>query len=155
MGNKDYKEKKITWSKGALLITGIIFIVVIATTIFLYISNYINTITDTALLATCVTVSGAIFGSNLCWYSKKSASENHYKLRMSLFDNATKVRLDYNVAMFEAMKKYNMTQEDLNYVDSTGDIDEMMDSALNSTINNLDEMQSDADSPNTIENFGL
>ena len=57
-----------------------------------------------------ITVSGTIFGSNLCWYSKKAASENQYKLRMSLFADSAKVRLDYNEKMMLIMKKYNMTQ---------------------------------------------
>ena len=34
------------------------------------------------------------------------------------------------------------------------DIDEMMNSALNSAIDELDTQQNDSDSPNEIENFG-
>lgn len=48
-----------------------------------------------------------------------------------------------------------MTQEDIDMIDSTGDMDEMMDNALSSVISNLDDNQNDSDSPNSLDSFSL
>ena len=153
---KKYSDSKrfITWTKVWLTISGIIFISVIVFVAFIYISDKICNTYDTATLGICVTVAGAIFGSNLCWYSKKSASENHYKLRMALFSDSAKVRLEYNEEMMKLMKKYKLTEADISRIDESGDMDEMMSSAIDSVVNELDNTRDDADSPNEIENFG-
>ena len=52
------------------------------------------------------------------------------------------------------MKKYGLTENDINKIDESGDIDEMMNSALNNVIDELDTQQNNSDSPNEIENFG-
>ena len=78
-----YEEKKITWSKGSLLCSGSIFFAVVCLVFWLYISGNIQNMYDVTLLVSLVSVSGAIFGSNLVWYSKKAASENQYKLRQN------------------------------------------------------------------------
>lgn len=148
-------EKKITWSKVFLIITGLIFISTLHITFYMYLSNNISNQYDLATLGICVSVTGAIFGSNLKWYSKKSSSENHYKLRMSLYEDSAKVRLKYNIAMFEAMKKYNMTQADIDKVDTTGDADEMMNNALNSSVEGLNDLQNESESSDEIENFNI
>lgn len=148
-------EKKITWSKGSLLATGIVFVAVLGLVFYIYTSTDVSSMYDTALLATVVSVSGAIFGSNLCWYSKKAASENQYKLRMSLYEDSTRVRLDYNEKMINLMQKYNLSREEIMEIDNSGDIDEMMDSALNNVVSGLDENQSEFDSSNQMENFSL
>ena len=113
----------------------------------------INNTYDTAAIVTCITISGSIFGSNLCWYSKKAAGENHYKLRMSLYEESSKVRLEFNKEMIKLMKENNLTENDINKIDQFGNIDEMMDSALNDTVSELDNIQSEADASNQIENF--
>lgn len=146
-------RKAFTYSKAQLLLTACIFIICIAFVIFLYLSGSINDTYDTAAIVTLITVSGAIFGSNLCWYSKKAASENQYKLRMSLFADSSKVRLEYNEKMMQLMKKYNMTQSDLDQIDSTGDMDEMMDASLQDTVSSIDTARDQADSENTLESF--
>lgn len=146
-------EKKVSWSKGQIVLTSSIFIFNLGFVYYMYLSGRIETVLDTALLVSCVTVSGAIFGSNLVWYSKKAASENHYKLRMSLYENSSKVRLEYNEKMMKLMRQYNMSQEELEIINSTGDMDEMMDSALSSTISGLDTDMEDADSPNEMQSF--
>ena len=64
------------------------------------------------------------------------------------------IRLKYNEKMMQLMKKYGLTENDINKIDESGDIDEMMNSALNNVIDELDTQQNDSDSPNEIENFG-
>ena len=146
-------EKKFTYSKIQVLITGIIFLSSVLFVAYLYISGKITDAFDTTAIVTIITVSGAIFGSNLCWYSKKAASENQYKLRMSLFADSAKVRLDYNEKMMLLMKKYNMTQEDIDRINESGDSDDFMESSIQDVVTGLDTAKDIADSENTIETF--
>ena len=155
MNNNEMKnhEKKFTYSKIQVLITGIIFLSSVLFVAYLYISGKITDAFDTTAIVTIITVSGAIFGSNLCWYSKKAASENQYKLRMSLFADSAKVRLDYNEKMMILMKKYNMNQEDVDRINESGDSDDFMESSIQDVVTGLDTAKDIADSENTIETF--
>ena len=157
MNNSEMKnrEKKFTYSKIQVLITGIIFLSSVLFVAYLYISGKITDAFDTTAIVTIITVSGAIFGSNLCWYSKKAASENQYKLRMSLFADSAKVRLDYNEKMMVLMKKYNMTQEDIDRINESGDSDDFMESSIQDVVTGLDTAKDIADSENTIETFNM
>ena len=148
-------EKKFTYSKIQVLITGIIFLSSVLFVAYLYISGKITDAFDTTAIVTIITVSGAIFGSNLCWYSKKAASENQYKLRMSLFADSARVRLDYNEKMMLLMKKYNMTQEDIDRINESGDSDDFMESSIQDVVTGLDAAKDIADSENTIETFNM
>ena len=155
MNNNEMKnrEKKFTYSKIQVFITGVIFLSSILFVAYLYISGKITDAFDTTAIVTMITVSGAIFGSNLCWYSKKAASENQYKLRMSLFADSARVRLDYNEKMMLLMKKYNMTQEDIDRINESGDSDDFMESSIQDVVSGLDTAKDIADSENTIETF--
>lgn len=157
MNNNEMKnrEKKFTYSKIQVFITGVIFLSSILFVAYLYISGKITDAFDTTAIVTIITVSGAIFGSNLCWYSKKAASENQYKLRMSLFADSAKVRLDYNEKMMLLMKKYNMTQEDIDRINESGDSDDFMESSIQDVVTGLDAAKDIADSENTIETFNM
>ena len=152
-GEMKNNQKKFTYSKIIVLITGLIFIACISFSAYLYISEKITSVYDATALVTMITVSGSIFGSNLCWYSKKAASENQYKFRMSLFSDSAKVRLDYNEKMMQLMKKYNLSQEDIDRINESGDLDEMMDTSLQDVVSGLDSAKDEADSSNTIESF--
>ena len=157
MNNSEMKncEKKFTYSKIQVFITGVIFLSSILFVAYLYISGKITDAFDTTAIVTIITVSGAIFGSNLCWYSKKAASENQYKLRMSLFADSARVRLDYNEKMMLLMKKYNMTQEDIDRINESGDSDDFMESSIQDVVTGLDTAKDIADSENTIETFNV
>ena len=148
-------EKKFTYSKIQVLITGIIFLSSVLFVAYLYISGKITDAFDTTAIVTIITVSGAIFGSNLCWYSKKAASENQYKLRMSLFADSAKVRLDYNEKMMVLMKKYNMSQADIDRINESGNSDDFMESSIQDVVTGLDAAKDIADSENTIETFNM
>ena len=148
-------EKKFTYSKIQVFINGVIFLSSILFVAYLYISGKITDAFDTTAIVTIITVSGAIFGSNLCWYSKKAASENQYKLRMSLFADSARVRLDYNEKMMLLMKKYNMTQEDIDRINESGDSDDFMESSIQDVVTGLDAAKDIADSENTIETFNM
>ena len=148
-------EKKFTYSKATVFATGLIFISCVIFTIVLYLSEKIGTVIDATAIVSLITVSGAIFGSNLCWYSKKAASENHYKLRMSLYADSAQVRLNYNEKMIQLMKKYNVSQDCINKINETGDADDMMDGSLRDVISDLDATRDDADCQNTVETFNM
>ena len=148
-------EKKFTYSKIQVFITGVIFLSSILFVAYLYISGKITDAFDTTAIVTIITVSGAIFGSNLCWYSKKAASENQYKLRMSLFADSAKVRLDYNEKMMVLMKKYNMSQADIDRINESGNSDDFMESSIQDVVTGLDAAKDIADSENTIETFNM
>ena len=148
-------EKKFTYSKIQVVITGIIFLSSVLFVAYLYISGKITDAFDTTAIVTIITVSGAIFGSNLCWYSKKAASENQYKLRMSLFADSAKVRLDYNEKMMVLMKKYNMSQADIDRINESGNSDDFMESSIQDVVTGLDAAKDIADSENTIETFNM
>ena len=157
MNNNEMKnhERKFTYSKIQVFITGVIFLSSILFVAYLYISGKITDAFDTTAIVTIITVSGAIFGSNLCWYSKKAASENQYKLRMSLFADSARVRLDYNEKMMLLMKKYNMTQEDIDRINESGDLDDFMESSIQDVVTGLDAAKDIADSENTVETFNV
>ena len=157
MNNNEMKnqERKFTYSKILVFITGVVFLSSILFVAYLYISGKITDAFDTTAIVTIITVSGAIFGSNLCWYSKKAASENQYKLRMSLFADSAKVRLDYNEKMMVLMKKYNMSQEDVDRINESGDSDDFMESSIQDVVTGLDAAKDIADSENTVETFNM
>lgn len=148
-------KKSFTWSKGIVLVTGILFIVVVLFTLYMYITGSISSVYDTASLGICISVSGAIFGSNLVWYSKKAASENHFKLRIALFSDSAKIRLQYNEEMMKLMKQYDMSEEDIEKINDSGDLDDMMNSSISKVIEGLDQDQDDCESRNELETFNI
>jgi hypothetical protein len=147
------EEKKLTYSKLIVLITAIIFIVCLLLSFYAFLTSTVDNVIDTTVLVTAITVSGGIFGSNLCWYSKKAAGENNYKLRMALYKDSTETRLKYNEEMMKLMKEYDISEEDIEKINDSTDIDDMMDNALNDTVSNLDENRDDCSSLNEMQNF--
>ena len=148
-----HDNKKVTTHKVWIAITGLMFITV---TIFGLISiSFSPTVFDTTVYATAITVSGAIFGSNLVWYAKKSASENQYKLRMSMYEDVVNQRLYFNEEMLKLKQKYNACDEDIEQINMNGEIDEFMDDALNDVRGGLDSSRDDAESPNELQTFTI
>lgn len=158
---KSYKDdsamsrnsKKVTTSKIWLAITGIIFVLVVIFS--MYSITHSESVFDTTVYVTAITVAGGIFGSNLVWYSKKSASENHYKLRMSMYEDVVNQRLYFNEEMLKLKQKYNITDEEISELDISGDIDEIMDDELTNMKSKMDQDQSDVESPNEMHNFNM
>lgn len=146
-------NKAFSTSKLCILTTGSIFICIIIAVFILI--NYKQDMLDTAIYGTMITVSGTIFGSNLCWYSKKAASENHYKLRMSMYVDTVTQRLYFNEEMMKLKIKYNMSDEDIEAINGEGDIDELMDDSLQSVKDKLDNDREDYESPNELRNDSI
>lgn len=137
---------KLTTTKGLLYITIFIFIGVLFFVSYMYISGKIRDAFDTTALVSMITVSGAIAGSNLCWYTKKSAAQRQYELRMALYHDSATVRLNYNESMMKLINKYKISEEELTHIQDTGNIDEMMEDAINDVVNNLNNNTSEAES---------
>ena len=153
MKREEYKEKRFTTSKLHVIATGTIFTIVMILVILLYLTGKIDNTFDTTAIVTMITVTGGIFGSTLVWYSKKAASENHYKLRMALYRDAAATRLEFNEEMLKLKQKYEANDEDIEAIENQSDMDEMMDSALQSTISELDTCRDDSESENTLESM--
>lgn len=145
------KNKKITYSKLLPILTGFIFCIALYVAFNVDISN----IYDTTIYTSAISVTGAIFGSTVVWYSKKASSENQYKLRMGLYSESIDQRLRYNEAMMKLRQEYCVDDMAMMQIDEDGNADEFMQNALDNAVNTLDEAQTDADSQNQIENFGL
>lgn len=146
-------EKKITWSKVWLAITGILFFLDLVTCL-IAINTNVN-IMDTAVMVTSISVTGAIFGTNLVWYSKKAASENHYKLRMAMYEDVVNQRLYFTEEMLKLKRKYKADDEEIAEIDSEGEIASLMDEAFSGINNKLNQEQDEYESPNEIQTFNL
>lgn len=133
-------NKKTTFSKIWLIITGLIFIGVILGCFI--ITAFQIDVFDTTVYVTAITVSGTIFGANLGWYAKKSTYENHYKLRMSMYRDLVNSRLYYNNEMMKLRKRYGVCSEDLSEIEESGEIDDIMESESN---NDIEKSNSDRD----------
>lgn len=145
-------NKKMSFSKIIIIFTALLFVLVLLKILFFI---DVQNLMDTTIYATCLTVTGAIFGSSLVWYSKKAASENAYKLRISSYEDAIRHRLYFNESMMKLIKKYKISDEDLEYINNEGEIDEMMGSAIDSVVNNIDNYTDVASSENELQQFNL
>lgn len=139
---------KLQYSKILPIVTGIIFVAVL----FKGLNINFETITDTAIFATAITVSGGIFGSTLKHYMNKSQAENVYKLKLGLYKDASKEHYKYNEKMYELKNKYGLvkTIED--------DLDDVIlrsfeDSALSDAETTLNDQMSNASESIEIENY--
>ena len=147
----DNKEKRFTTSKVWLFITGLLFVLIILAVFHLMTTS--DTILDTSIYVTAITVSGGIFGSNLCWYSKKAGSENQYKLRISMYEIAEDKRLYYNEEMLKLREKYGVSQEELNQIDYDGDMDDFSSDELSGAKNKLDQFRDETETPDELQTF--
>lgn len=147
----DNKEKRFTTSKVWLFITGLLFVLIILAVFCLMTTS--DTILDTSIYVTAITVSGGIFGSNLCWYSKKAGSENQYKLRISMYETAVDKRLYYNEEMLKLREKYGVSQEELNQIDYDGDMDDFSSDELSGAKNKLDQFRDETETPDELQIF--
>lgn len=144
-------QRPISFSKWWLAFSGIMFVSVVVLSLILMFFQ--KTILDTSVLITAITISGSIFGTNLCWYSKKATSENVYKLRMHMYHDTVQLRLYFNEEILKMKHQYGVGDEEIYDNDNRGEIDEMMEEALGSMKNRLDQDQEDADTPTEYQQY--
>ena len=148
-----FEHQGVTYSKVLVFVSAIIFIFTIIVSFL--VQWRITDVFDTAICVTAIGTTGGIFGSCLLWYSKKVASENQYLLRMSMYEDVVNQRLYFNEEMLKLKKKYKVSDETLEEINESGEIDEMMDEALTKVSDKLNEAQEDSESPNELEKFDL
>lgn len=141
---------KFQYSKIWPIITGILFLVCLV----IGFKADLTSVLDTSVYVTSITVSGAIFGSTLVWYCKKSQSENVYKLKVGLYKEVSKERLKFNERMMELKKEYSMSDDDVMNIENQSDMDEMMDESLSSAKTSLDTDMDNATTDPEIQTFG-
>lgn len=146
-------DKKVTYSKGLPIITGIIFIITLIVCIICINAN--QNIMDTAVMVTAISVTGAIFGSCLVWYFKKAGSENQYKLRMSMYEDVVNQRLYFTEEMLKLRLKYCASEDDIAEIDAIGEIDDLMEETFQNMNNKMNQEQDEFETPNDIQTFNL
>ena len=133
------------------VLTGAVFIYVLWKSFHINIEDFV----DASIYVTAITSSAAIWGSSIIWYSKKRLSENAFLLRMQLYRESSKQRLWFNRKMVELMEEYRLDENDMMRLNEFGEIDDMMNNAMNDVIQVVDTSQSEADQPNELQNFGI
>lgn len=103
------EKKKVQYSKLLPIITGIIFVGCLYHVFSIHLESYV----DLTVMATCITVSGGIFGSTILGYVKKAQSENNVKLKIEMYKVASHERLKYNEQMMILKKKYEFSDEQI------------------------------------------
>lgn len=147
--NMKENEKKLSFSKLICVVTFLLF----ALTLLMIFVFKVDTVIDASVYVAAITVTGSIFGSNLCWYSKKASAENQYKLRMSMFIDSARVRLYYNEEMMKKKKIYGMNDEDIIDIDNSGDMDEMMNESISHVKDKLDSDLDSCSTENELQQF--
>lgn len=139
------------YSRMLPVLTGAVFIYVLWKSFHINIEDFV----DASIYVTAITSSAAIWGSSIIWYSKKRLSENAFLLRMQLYKESSKQRLWFNRKMVELMEEYRLDENDMMRLNEFGEIDDMMNNAMNDVIQVVDTSQSEADQPNELQNFGI
>ena len=108
---------------------------------------------DTTVYVTAITISGGIFGVCLKSYMSKSKAENIYKVQRAMYEDIMNVKLKYNENMMQLSQKYNMTQDDVDIIDSISPINDGVDSILNDMRENVSNHLYDTKQEDEIENY--
>ena len=143
------KVPKIQFSK--LLTIGSLLLFVWTLFKGLYIDY--TSVYDTTVYVTAITISGGIFGVCLKSYMSKAKAENIYKIQKSMYEDIMNIKLKYNEGMMELAQHYNMTQNDIDMIDSTSPIDEGGDSVISDMRENIDNHLYDTKTEDEIENY--
>ena len=110
-------------------------------------------ILDTAVYVTSITVSGGIFGLCLKSYMSKAKAENIYKVQHGMYKDIMDIKLKYNEEMMKLTQQYNMTQDDVDMMDSNSPINDGVYDVLSDMKENINNHLYDTKSEDEIENF--
>ena len=83
----------------------------------------------------------------------KSKAENIYKVQRAMYEDIMNVKLKYNENMMQLSQKYNMTQDDVDIIDSISPINDGVDSILNDMRENVSNHLYDTKQEDEIENY--
>lgn len=146
---KNKEKKKIQYSKLLPIITGIIFIGCLYHVFSIRLESYV----DLTVMATCITVSGGIFGSTILGYVKKAQSENNVKLKIEMYKVASSERLKYNEQMMILKKKYEFSDEQIMELENDSPMDDYEVEALSSIQSIINMAENEAETPVEIQTY--
>ena len=127
------------YSKVLPIVTGIIFLGC------LFLPIYFSGI-DTSIFVSAIGISGSIFGSSIIFYLKKAQVENTYKIKISLYEKAAEICLNFNVKMTEIKHKYGE-------IDGFKDLDDIMGDSFSDVSQTVNNAMDDASSPVDLHNY--
>lgn len=108
---------------------------------------------DTTIYVTAITISGGIFGVCLKSYMSKSKAENIYKIQKTMYEDIMDIKLKYNEGMMQLSQKYNMTQGDIDIIDSVSPISDGVNNILNDMNESISNHLSSTKNEDEIENY--
>lgn len=106
---------------------------------------------DSALAIAVISASGSIFLTTVVWYYKKAEAENVRKIMTGYYKDSMDVRYNYNKKMIKLMKDNNLTENDLNKIANSSQIDEISDGAFEEGKEKLQERADDSMTIPTVE----
>lgn len=135
------KNNKFQYSKMLPIATGLLFI---AITIPCFIFPI-----DSSIAMTTIGITGSVFGSSIIFYLRKAQTENSYKIRLSLYQEATKQRLFYNSNMMKLRKKYELDDYLVQEIENQNNL---MDDAFENLNSETNRALDDATTPIELQN---
>ena len=110
-------NNKMEFSKKIIVFTGIVFCLVIAICLGIFVYCTVSGIMyDWSGIVTLLSVSGAVFGTSAAFYYNKSKAENIYKLRKSFLRE--KYALLSEVGLLDEMRAQREIEAEIEKIDS-------------------------------------
>lgn len=137
--------KKFEFSKLVAIASLLLFV---ATLIYGYtvmtclIVNDTATLFDLAFFTSAITVTGGVFMTTAKHYYSKSGLQNTCHIRNNAYKQIMKVRLQFIEEILKLQEKYNISDMEINEIESNSPFVEISESFLGGTSMKLDEVQS-------------
>lgn len=137
-------NKRFQYSKILPLITCTIFCICI----------YLSCVIDNETVAiSLMSSSGTIFLTAIVWYLKNSQAEKVANIKANTYRIISEERLKYNEKMMELKSKYELSDMDINEIESSSPLGDLENDALNSMNESIDNAMNDATSMIEIQNI--
>lgn len=99
------------------------------------------TLFDLAFFGTAITITGGVFMTTTKHYYSKSGLQNTCHIRNGVYKQIMKVRLNYIEEVLKLQKKYNVTEMEIDEIETTSPFLQISESFLSGTSMKLDEVQ--------------
>lgn len=108
-------SKLISWISLIIFIATLLFGFILMT--YLIVSGSSN-IYDFAIITTALSVTGGLFASTSKHYYQKAGLENTTKIRKSFYEEAMKIRLDYDDKILDIMEKHSVDKYKIDEIEN-------------------------------------
>lgn len=136
-------NKRFQYSKILPLITCAIFCI----------CAYLSCTMDNETIAiSLISSSGTIFLTAVVWYLKNSQAEKVANIRANTYKIISEEKLKYNEKMIELKVKYELSDIDIDEIESNSPLSDLENDALNNMNESIDNAMNDAVSPIDIQN---